>query len=131
MSLPLQKFIRMHINLLKLTGIESVNDNIFKLAAALAYYTVFSLVPMLIIIIWITSIFYDPAVVQGELLVKLNELIGSQAVSQIHAVMINTRFDQASGWAKSLGIATLILTATGIFVEIQDSINLIWGLKIK
>lgn len=117
--------------LLKMTGIESVNDNIFKLAAALAYYTVFSLVPMLIIIMWISSIFYEPSMVQGEMLIKLNELIGPQAVTQIHDVMLHTKFDQTSGWAKALGIFTLILSATGIFVEIQDSINLIWGLKVK
>ncbi|MBC7383787.1 MAG: YihY/virulence factor BrkB family protein [Bacteroidia bacterium] len=117
--------------LLKMTGIEAVSDNIFKLAAALAYYTVFSLVPMLIIIVWITGIFYDPTMVQGELLIKLNELIGPQAVTQIHEVMLHSKFDQTSGWAKALGIFTLILSATGIFVEIQDSINLIWGLKVK
>jgi membrane protein len=119
------------LKLLKVAGTESLDDNILKQAAALAYYTVFSLVPMLIIIIWISSIFYDPAKVQGELLVRLNEVLGPKAVDQIKEVMTNTKFDNTSGWAKALGIITLILTATGIFTEIQDSINTIWGLKAK
>jgi len=117
--------------LLKVAGSESLDDNILKQSAALAYYTIFSLVPMLIIIIWISSIFFDPAKVQGELLVRLNELIGPKAVDQIKEVMTNTKFDSSSGWAKALGIVTLVLTATGIFTEIQDSINTIWGLKAK
>jgi membrane protein len=116
---------------MKVAGAESLEDNVLKQAAALAYYTVFSLVPMLIIIIWISGIFFDPAQVQGELLTRLNQLIGPEAVDQIKEVMINTKFDNTSGWAKALGVITLILTATGIFAEIQDSINTIWGLKAK
>ncbi len=117
--------------LIKTVAIESLDDNILKLAAALAYYTVFSLVPMLIIIIWISGIFYDPSLVQGELLTRMNYLLGPQAVKQIQEVIINTKFDQGSGWAKGLSIITLILTAMGVFTEIQDSINTIWGLKAK
>jgi membrane protein len=117
--------------LLKVAATESIEDNVLKQSAALAYYTVFSLVPMLIIIIWISAIFYDPGQVQGEVLTKLTELIGPQAVDQIKEVMLKTKFDNTSGWAKTLGIVTLILTATGIFTEIQDSINTIWGLKAK
>lgn len=117
--------------LMKTVVLESLDDNILKLSAALAYYTIFSLVPMLIIIIWISGIFYDPSQVQGELLTRMNQLLGPEAVKQIQEVMMNTKFDQGSGWAKTLGVATLILTAMGIFTEIQDSINTIWGLKPK
>lgn len=117
--------------LMKTVVIESLDDNILKLSAALAYYTIFSLVPMLIIIIWISGLFYDPTQVQGELLTRMNQLLGPEAVKQIQEVMINTKFEQGSGWAKALGVVTLILTAMGIFTEIQDSINTIWGLKAK
>lgn len=110
---------------------ESLDDNILKLSAALAYYTIFSLVPMLIIVIWISGIFYDPSMVQGEVLTRMTQLLGADAVKQIQEVIIKTKFDQGSGWAKALSIITLVLTATGIFTEIQDSINTIWGLKTK
>lgn len=117
--------------LMKTVVVESIDDNILKLSAALAYYTIFSLVPMLIIIIWISGIFYDPLLVQGELLIRMNHLLGPEAVKQIQEVIMNTKFDKGSGWAKVLSVVTLILTATGIFTEIQDSINTIWGLKAK
>lgn len=119
------------LSLMKTSGSEAIDDNIMKQAAALAYYTVFSLVPMLIILIWISSIFYEPSKIQGELLYKMNDLIGKDASRQIQEVMIKTKFDSGSSWAKALGIVTLVLTATGIFAEIQDSINTIWGLKAK
>ncbi len=121
----------MFFRLMKTVVLESLEDNILKLSAALAYYTIFSLVPILIIIVWVSGIFYDPTQVQGELLTRMNQLLGPEAVKQIQEVMINTKFDQGSGWAKALGIVTLILTAMGIFTEIQDSINTIWGLKAK
>lgn len=117
--------------LMKTVVLESLDDNILKLSAALAYYTIFSLVPMLIIVIWISGIFYDPSLVQGEVLTRMNQLLGPEAVKQIQEVIMNTKFDEGSGWAKALSIVTLILTATGIFTEIQDSINTIWGLKAK
>ncbi len=120
-----------YLKLIKTVVIESLDDNILKLSAALAYYTIFSLVPMLIIIIWISGIFIDPLQVQGEVLTRMNQILGPDAVKQIKEVIINTKFDQGSGWAKALSIITLVLTATGIFTEIQDSINTIWGLKTK
>lgn len=130
----MKRYIKHSVSFFKLIKVavsESLEDNVLKQAAALAYYTIFSLVPMLIIIIWISSIFYDPGKVQGELLTRMNELIGPRAVDQIREVMVKTKFDDASGWAKALGIVTLVLTSTGIFTEIQDSINTIWGLRAK
>lgn len=131
MKLKLKKTAGDFVQLMKTTVLESLNDNVLKLAAALAYYTVFSLVPMLIIIIWVSSIFYDPTRVQGELLTQMNMLLGPDAVKQIQEVMVHSRIDSGSLWAKALGVVTLILSATGVFSEIQDSINTIWGLKTK
>lgn len=117
--------------LMKTVLVESVDDNILKLSAALAYYTIFSLVPMLIIIIWVTGIFYDAAYVQGELFTRMTRLLGAEAVSQIRQTIVSTKFDQGSVLTKGLSIGTLIFTAMGVFTEIQDSINTIWGLKTK
>lgn len=119
------------LNLMKTSFSEAMEDNVMKQAAALAYYTVFSLVPMIIVVLWVSSFFYDPAKLEGEVLFKINDLVGKEASRQIFEVMINTKFDTQSGWAKALGVITLALTATGIFAEIQDSINVIWGLKAK
>jgi membrane protein len=119
------------LKLMKTVGIEAMDDNIFKLSAALAYYTIFSLVPMLVIILWITGIFYDAAHVQGELFIRMQQMLGPEAVKQIQEAIINTKFDQGSVWAKTLSVIALVFTAMGVFTEIQDSINTIWGLKAK
>jgi membrane protein len=131
MKIRIKKIAIDIFTLMKTAGAESLNDNIIKLSAALAYYTLFSLAPMLIIILWVSGILYDPSKIQGELSGQLNHLLGAEAMKQIQEVMINTKFDTTSLWAKILGVITLILSATGIFGEIQDSINTIWGLKTK
>ncbi|HLG03738.1 MAG TPA: YihY/virulence factor BrkB family protein [Bacteroidia bacterium] len=106
-------------------------DKVFKMAASLSFSTVIALPALLIIVIWITSFFYDPADVESGVVKSIGAMIGGQAISQIQELLINTKFDYMSGWAKTLGVITLIISATGVFGEIQDSINTIWGLKAK
>ncbi|HMT29791.1 MAG TPA: YihY/virulence factor BrkB family protein [Bacteroidia bacterium] len=93
---------------------EFIEDKGVKLSAALAYYTIFSIPPLMIIITSVTGLFY-----------------GDKAALQIQEAIQNTVIDHNSWWANILSIAALILGATGVFVEIQDSINIIWGLKAK
>jgi membrane protein len=115
----------------KLTFSDFGKDKVMKMAASLAYATIFALPGLLIIIIWVTSFFYSPSDVQGRLLSQMTDLIGTKAVVQVQEVLINTKFDYTTLWAKILGIVTLVLSATGAFGEIQDSINTIWSLKTK
>lgn len=107
------------------------SDKIVKLAAALAYSTLFALPALLIIILWVCSVFYSPSGMQTDMLVQLNALVGKQAALQIQEILINTKFDYTSLWAKILGVVVLAVSATGVFGEIQDSINTIWGLQTK
>jgi len=106
-------------------------DKVLKMAASLAYGTTISMPGLLIVILWVSGIFYDPAEVKGQLFSLLNDQLGLKTVVKLQDVLISTKFDYVSLWAKILGIATLVLGATGIFGEIQDSINTIWGLKAK
>lgn len=114
-----------------LTASESVQDNIFKLSAALAYYGIFSLVPMLLVIFWISGMFYESAYVKDQFYAMVREFVGNAAVTQIDSVLENMRIEKSSYWMRVLGVATLIFTSTGIFGEIQNSINHIWGLKVN
>jgi membrane protein len=93
---------------IKLTAQECVADNIFKLAAALAYYAVFSLVPMLIIIFWISGIFYESTVVKGQFFGFLQQFVGENTVKQIDDILKNTQLEEVSAWTRVFGIATLI-----------------------
>src|SRR5574337_479419 len=123
------KRIHSFVGLLKQTFSDFTNDKVLKFAASLSYSTIFALPALLIIVIWVTSIFYDPADVEGKLVKSLGAMLGTKAIVQIQEVLINTKFDYISTWAKVLSIITLIVSATGVFGEIQDSINTIWGLR--
>lgn len=108
-----------------------IEDKCLKLAAALAYYTVFSLPPMLMIVIAIGSFFYGEEAVQGELFGIMSGYIGAEQASRIEDVLSNISFQRNSRIATIIGVTLLVFGATRIFGEIQDSINLIWGLKTK
>lgn len=118
-------------NILKDTITEFLDDKCMKLSAALAYYTIFSLPPMLVIIIVIGSFFYGEEAIQGELFGVMRGYVGDGAASQIEDVLANISITGNNLWATIIGVGMLLFGATGIFGEIQDSINLIWGLKAK
>ncbi len=106
-------------------------DNIFKYSASLSYYTVFSIAPLLIIVITMSSFFFGREAVQGELYGNLNELIGSVAAIQIQDIIKNTHLTGNSFFASVVSVIILLIASTTVFGEIQDSLNKIWGLRIK
>jgi membrane protein len=107
------------------------DDRILKLSGALAYYTIFSLPGLLIIIIWVTDIFYGRDAVEGKIYGQISNLVGPDAAAQIQETIRNAVTSGESTFATIVGLITLIIGATGVFGEIQDSINLIWRLKPK
>lgn len=113
------------------SAVEFTKDNGIKLSAALAYYTIFSIPPLLIIIMNITGIFYGQEAISGRIYGQIQGLVGKNAAIQIQETIQKTVIDHNSWWATILSVVALLLGATGVFVEIQDSINIIWGLKAK
>lgn len=117
--------------LLKETFSEFFNDNGMKLGAALSYYTIFSLPPLLIIIISLSGFFFGAEAVRGEIFGQINGLVGSDAALEIQDIIKNVKLSHSSKFATVLGVGFLLIGASGVFVEIQDSINYIWGLRAK
>jgi len=117
--------------LLKETVREFIDDNAINLSAALSYYTVFSLPPLLIIIISLSGIFFGTEAVKGELFGQINGLVGNEAALQIQEAIRNVTLSKSSTFATTIGLIILIIGASGVFVEIQNSINYIWGIKAK
>jgi len=117
--------------LLKDTTSEFIADDGMKLSAALSFYTIFSLPPLLIIIISLSGFFFGAEAVKGELFGQINGLVGNQAALQIQEIIKNVKLSHSSVFATTFGIIILLIGASGVFVEIQDSINFIWGLKAK
>lgn len=109
---------------------EFSNDNIPKYAASLAYYTIFSLAPMLVIIIFICGTVFGQEAMQGQIYAQIKNLTGSDAALQIQNTIKNIHLSGNNFFAGTVSIVILILGATGIFGEIQDSLNRIWGLRI-
>ena len=108
-----------------------IEDNAFKLSASLSYYTVFSLGPLLIIIISLAGVFYGKEAVQGQLYSQIDGLVGSEAAVQIQEIIQNIQQTEQGPVAAIIGLIILVLGATGVFIEMQDSINYIWSVKAK
>lgn len=128
---PRKNILQMSIRLLKGSFAGFIDDKVMKLSAALAYYTIFSIGPMLIIVITLCSLFYGKAAIEGTIYGELSGLVGKAAATQIQDIIRNAAISEHSVFATTVGIVTLLVGATGVFVEIQDSINFIWGLKAK
>jgi len=116
---------------LKKATTEFFSDNGVKLSASLSYYTIFSIGPVLIIIISLAGIFFGREAVQGKIYGQINGLVGNSAALQIQDIIKNIEQSQLSASGAVLGFIFLIIGATGVFTEIQDSINYIWSIKAK
>ena len=107
------------------------NDRITKMSSSLSYYTLFSMAPLLIIIISLSGIFLGQDAAQGKIYDQLSNFIGSNAASQLQTMIQNASLSGKSKLAAIIGIVTLIVGATTVFAQIQDTINYIWGIKPK
>ncbi len=108
-----------------------IDDNALQLSAALSYYTIFSLPPLLFIIISLSGIFFGADAVRGEIFGQINGLVGNSAALQIQETLKNSKLSGSNAFVTTIGVIVLIIGASSVFAEIQDSINYIWGIKAK
>lgn len=108
-----------------------IDDGALRLSASLSYYTIFSLPPLLIIIITLSGIFFGADAVSGKIFGQINGLVGNSAALEIQETLKNIKLSNNSNFAATISVILLIIGASGVFVEIQDSINYIWGIKAK
>ena len=120
------------LDMLKATAAEWVGDGATSLAAALAYYTVFSIAPLLIILIAVLEIFWrgQSTSAQDEILYQIGNLVGPEGESAIEGILQRMQASEASGGvAAVIGVATLLFGATAAFVQLQNSLNKIWEVE--
>lgn len=117
--------------IIKQSFADFFSERVMKLSAALSYYTLFSLPGLIIIILWISDIFYGKAAVEGTVYGQIADFVGKDAALQIQETIRNATLSSDNKIATIVGFITLVIGATGVFGEIQDSINLIWRLKAK
>ncbi len=106
-------------------------DNTLKYSASLAYYTVFSIAPLLVVLTSSFGWLFGKEAIQGQIYQQLNKLIGSKAAIQIQDMIKNVHLSGNNFIGTVVSFVILFIAATSIFGEIQDSINKIWGLRIK
>ncbi|MEO6405622.1 MAG: YihY/virulence factor BrkB family protein [Ferruginibacter sp.] len=110
---------------------EFIADNVLKYSASLAYYTILSLAPLLIIILYICGLLFGKVAISGELYNQMKDLVGNSAALEVQSAIQNIHLSKGNVLATSLGAIILFIGATGIFGEMQDSLNKIWGLRTK
>ncbi|MFI5160318.1 MAG: YihY/virulence factor BrkB family protein [Sphingobacteriales bacterium] len=108
-----------------------INDNGLKLSASLAYYTIFSIAPLIIIVISVTSLVLHHYNYNDTLYAQMGKFIGKDAVIQLQQIVTHLQLSGKTGTALIIGGAILLLGASSMFVEIQDSLNIIWNVKSK
>ena len=118
-------------SVLKATFGGFLDDKITKLSASLAYYTVFSMGPLLVLIISLCDLFFKKEAIEGKIYAVLQDFVGQNTATQLQEIIKNASITGQSFTAAIIGIILLVLGATSVFAEIQDSINDIWGLKAK
>ncbi|MGI8636158.1 MAG: YihY/virulence factor BrkB family protein [Segetibacter sp.] len=108
-----------------------LDDKVVKLSGALAYFTVFSIGPMLIVIIFFADLFYGREAVEGTIFGQIKGFVGATTAAQIQEIIRSAALSGKGPVTGIIGIITLLIGATTVFAEIQDTINTIWGLKPK
>jgi membrane protein len=107
------------------------NDEVPRLGASLAYYTLFSLAPILVIAIAIGGLIFGEEAVRGELVGQIQGLLGRRGAEAVQAMLEGAAQESSSVAATVAGIVTFFVTSTGAFLELQTALNHIWRVKPK
>lgn len=107
------------------------DDKAMKYSASLAYSTIFALSPLLVLIISLASIFYGKEAIQGKLFSEINHLVGSDAAQQIQTLIEKSALSGGTTFSLVISVVVLLIGATAIFTEIQDTLNIIWRVRPK
>ncbi len=110
---------------------EFSDDNVMKLSASLAYNTIFAIGPFLLVIISVTGLFFEKEAVTGRMFNQMQTLVGKQGAEQLLSIIQNMQQQNSAAKFGILGAIILVIGATSVFADIQDSINYIWSVRAK
>jgi membrane protein len=106
-------------------------DKAPQLGAALAYYSLFSIAPLLIIAVSIAGWVFGESAAQGQLSSQLHDTVGPGPARAIEDLIVHTRSNPSGPWATVIGTVTLLVGAAGLFGQLQDAMNTIWKVEPK
>lgn len=116
--------------MLKEAGSAWIDDKALRMGAALAYYSVFSMAPILLITIAIAGLVFGEQAARGEVLGQVRGVVGAQTANAVEDILMHAGRDGGGGWATAIGFLVLFFGASGVFVELQDSLNTIEKARI-
>lgn len=115
--------------LLLATVREWYADDPFRHGAAMAYYAIFSIPGLLMIVIWTAGTLFGQEAIEGQVSAYIEDIVGSEGASNVEAMIVSARLDGSTVLMKALGLATLLIGATTLFFQLQKSLNRIWNVK--
>lgn len=113
-------------SLVRDTLVSFFNDDALSRGAAVAYYTIFSIAPILLIATAVAGLVFGYQAAQGAIVQQLSGIMGHGSAAALQALLEGARFKSTSIFATVAGVVTLGLTATGVFTELQTALNIIW-----
>src|SRR5262245_46176755 len=116
-------------SLLKETMSAWIEHKAPRLGAALAFYTVFALAPMFVIVLAIAGLWFGPGGGRDQLFDQLYGLIGKEGGEAIQAIVAAANKPKTGVWATLVAVVTLFVGATGVFVQLQDALNTVWNVR--
>lgn len=108
-----------------------LEHKVLKMSAALSYTTMFSMGPLLLVILFLSDLFWGNEATEGVIYSQIKNFVGPSSAAQIQTIIENLAISDKGNMAGLIGVITLLIGATSVFAEIQDSINTIWGIKPK
>ena len=106
-------------------------DRALRFSAALAYYAIFSMAPLVIIAVSAAGLFFGEQAARGEIVQQIERLIGPKAAIEIQAIIQASSDKPKSALATLIGLGTLIIGASGVFAQLKDALNAIWGVRLR
>jgi membrane protein len=104
-----------------------VDHSAASMGAALAFYTLFSVAPILLIALILAGYFFGPHTAETELLAQLRDLTGNAGADALQSVLASAQYSNKKGMAAIVGVVTLIIGATSVFGELQHSLDVVWS----
>ena len=117
--------------LLRLTCAEWWNDDAFRLAASLAFYTIFSIAPLLLIAVLVASLFFTRETAAHRIESEVQNMVGEQGAQAVRQIIEATKGLGSSAWAVAVGVVTVIVGSTAVFGELQAALNKLWDVEVK
>ena len=110
---------------------EWIDRDVSRLGAALAFYTLFAIAPLFVIVLAMAGLWFGEEAARRELFSQVSGLVGSEGGEAIQALVSAAHKPKTGAWATVIAVATLFVGATGVFVELQDALNSVWGVRRK